>query len=144
MTQKMNCLVIEDSLFDQKMIKRAVAGARISADLAFADTLDAARHALARNRYSIILCDNNLPDGNGSDFAQELSREPKFRDVAIVIISGWPSPFMWAKARAAGLQVIDKNDQPQTKVLEIFKRKLGQNPVEKSVATAGMKKQFLQ
>ena len=144
MAQKMNCLVIEDSLFDQKMIKRAVAGARIEADLAFADTLDAARHALASNRFSIILCDNNLPDGNGSDFAQELSREPKFRDASIVIISGWPSPFMWAKARAAGLQVIDKNDQPQIKLLEIFKRKLGQSPPPSAAASGGYRSRYIQ
>lgn len=144
MAQKMNCLIIEDSLFDQKMIKRAVAAARIEADLAFADTLDAARHALARNRFSIILCDNNLPDGNGTDFAQELSQEPKFRDAAIVIISGWPSPFMWAKARAAGLQVIDKNDQPQIKLLEVFKRKLGQAPMAKAISVAGNRSRYIQ
>ena len=139
MVHKMNCLVIEDSLFDQKMIRRAIAAARVEADLAFADTLDAARHALASNRFSIILCDNNLPDGNGSDFAHELSREPKFRDAAIIIISGWPSPFMWAKAKAAGLQIIDKNDQPQIKLLEVFQRKVGQRPTAKTAYAAGEK-----
>ncbi len=136
MTQKLSCLVIEDSLFDQKMVKSAVASARIDTEFTFADTLDAARLALAENRYSVILCDNSLPDGNGTDFAQELSSEPKNRNTVIVIFTGWPSPFMWAKARVAGLQVIDKNNKPHIKLIEVFKRATGRYPKSAARSTS--------
>ena len=72
----------------------------------------------------MILCDNNLPDGNGTSFAGTLVEDPAYRNTRIVIISGWPSPFMWAKARAAGLQVIDKNDHAQTKLVKLFRANL--------------------
>ncbi|MFD1156555.1 response regulator [Roseovarius aestuarii] len=123
MTRQLRCLVIEDSQHDQLMIKRAIASAGVDAAVDVADTLDEARHFLTAKRYSIILCDNSLPDGNGADFAQELADEPKYRNTSIVIVSGWPSPFMWAKAKAAGLRVIDKNDQPQAKLSQVFKRR---------------------
>lgn len=122
-TEMTRCLVIEDNLLDQKMIQRSFAGARVSVELEFATTLRAAQRLLATNRFSIILCDNNLPDGNGTDFAKELAEDPKYRGVRIVIVSGWPSPFMWDKAKMAGLQVIDKNDQPQVKLMKVLNLK---------------------
>ena len=73
----------------------------------------------------MVLCDNNLPDGNGTDFAQTLASDPRFFGTAIVIVSGWPSPFMWAKAREAGLQIIDKNEQMRQTLVDAFKKHLG-------------------
>lgn len=127
MTQKLSCLVIEDNLFDQKMISRAAQCARIDVEFKFAHTLDEARDALTANMFAIILCDNNLPDGNGADFILELAQAPEYHGTTIVIVSGWPSPFMWAKARAAGIQIIDKNDQPQVRLMDVFSQKLRRN-----------------
>lgn len=123
--QKPKCLVIEDSVFDQRMIQRMIRGSGVEIEVTFASTLDAARRILARHRFSMILCDNNLPDGNGADFAQNLSNDPQYFDTPIVIVSGWPSPFMWAKAKAAGLPIIDKNDQLQARLAQFFKRRFG-------------------
>lgn len=123
--QKPKCLVIEDSTFDQRMIQRMIRGAGVDAEVLFASTLSAARRSLAQHRFSMILCDNNLPDGNGTDFAQQLSNDPGYYDTPIVIVSGWPSPFMWAKAKAAGLPIIDKNDQLQARLAEFFRRRFG-------------------
>lgn len=123
--ERPKCLVIEDSVFDQRMIQRMIHGTGINAEVLFAGTLDAARRILATHRFSMILCDNNLPDGNGTDFAQTLSTDPGYFDTSIAIVSGWPSPFMWAKAKAAGLPIIDKNDQLQTRLAEFFRRRLG-------------------
>ena len=124
---KARCLVIEDSQFDQQMIERAMASARVHAEIAYADTLEKACNALSKNSFALIVMDNKLPDGNGADFAQQLALDPGFRGVPIVIVSGWPSPFMWDKAKAAGLHIIDKNDEPQPKLRDYFKRKLRQS-----------------
>ena len=124
---KAHCLVIEDSEFDQKMIARAMTGARVHAEISYANTLEKARKALATHSYALIVMDNKLPDGNGGDYARELACDPGFRNVPIVIVSGWPSPFMWDKARAAGLTVIDKNDEPQPKLRDFFRHQLRRN-----------------
>ena len=126
MKQYRRCLVIEDSLFDQKIIQRMVHNAQVDAIVEFTTTLGAARRALALNHFDMVLCDNNLPDGNGTEFAQQLAHDPRFFDTAIIIVSGWPSPFMWAKARDAGLQIIDKNDQMHQKLCSAFKKHLGE------------------
>ena len=132
MAQQMRCLVIEDSSHDQKVIKRAIAGTAMAVQCEFATTLGAAKTALGSYRFPVILCDNNLPDGSGLEFALELVDQPAYRNTTIAIISGWPSPFMWAKAKAAGLQIIDKNDQPQIRLVEIFKRRLQTNRPEQA------------
>ena len=124
-TAQTRCLVIEDNLFDQKMIQRTLSCASAEIELDFATTLATARRFLALHHYAVILCDNNLPDGNGTDFAQDLANNAKYNDTRIVIVSGWPSPFMWAKAKAAGLQVVDKNDQPQVKLMQIIRQRFG-------------------
>ncbi|MEO3417221.1 response regulator [Roseovarius sp. CAU 1744] len=125
MGQNQTCLVIEDSLFDQRLIERTLRASGVEAELVFAGTLQAARQALATQKFSMILCDNNLPDGNGTDFAQQLANDPSYFNTTIVIVSGWPSPFMWDKANAAGLQIIDKNDEIRIKLAEVFRRRLG-------------------
>ena len=59
----------------------------------------------------MILLDNNLPDGLGANFAVELSHDPAFSKIPVIMVSDWPSPFMWAKATAAGvLHVVNKSD----------------------------------
>ena len=111
MEMSIRCLSVEDDVVDQQRILRAADVPGVALEVEFATTLEAARKALVRNHYSVILVDNSLPDGIGVDFAEELARNPKFRDVSIILHSGWPSPFMWAKARNAGLRVIEKDEQ---------------------------------
>ncbi len=118
-------LVLEDSRHDQEMIRRAMRGARLDAQIDFVSTIKTAREALSQARYSAILCDNSLPDGSGSEFASELAQQSDLSDVPIVIVSGWPSPFMWDKARAAGLCVIDKTDDPMRKLRDFFRETVG-------------------
>ncbi len=122
---QLRCLVLEDSAHDQEMIRRAMRGARVEAEIDFVSTIETARKALSQSRYSAILCDNSVPDGSGSEFAGELAGEPDLSDVPIVIVSGWPSPFMWDKARAAGLCVIDKTDDPMRKLRDFFRESVG-------------------
>ena len=66
------CLVIEDSAFDQKRIARAVSHGCRGLELVFTETIEGARDKLAKDSFSMILLDNNLPDGTGADFAVEL------------------------------------------------------------------------
>jgi len=117
-----HCLIVEDSHHDQEMIRRAMRGARVEANLIFVSTISEARAALKKGLFDLILVDNSLPDGRGSDFARELAERAGFRNTPIVIVSGWPSPFMWDKARESGLVVIDKTDQPMLSLRDMFRR----------------------
>lgn len=106
-----NCLIIEDSAFDQEMMKRVMARSKLSLKVETASTLQQARKVLARGEIHMILLDNNLPDGLGANFAVEISQNPAFAKIAVVMVSDWPSPFMWDKATAAGvLHVVNKSD----------------------------------
>lgn len=106
-----HCLMVEDSTFDQEKIKRVMARSSLAVEIEIAPTLEEARNVLALGGIDMILLDNNLPDGLGADFAIELSRDAATANIPIVMVSDWPSPFMWDKANMAGvLHVVNKTD----------------------------------
>ena len=106
-----NCLRSEDSTFDQRMMIRSLEMTDQTMDVQVVSTLDDARQALADGPVSLILLDNNLPDGKGANFALELSKHADWARIPVVIVSDWPSPFMWQKAQLAGVAcVVNKTD----------------------------------
>ena len=100
------CLIIEDNEVDQIKMTRVVERSPHRMCARIATTLHAARHALAKGKPGLILLDNNLPDGLGANFAQELASDPALADVPKIIVSDWPSPFMWEKAASAGVAYV--------------------------------------
>ncbi|MEM5520564.1 response regulator [Sulfitobacter sp. AS59] len=122
------CLIIEDSTFDQVKMTRIIHRNMSDAQIYVATTLREARQTLAKYPVSVILLDNHLPDGLGADFAVELAELKIFSHIAVVMVSDWPTPFMWAKAATAGvLHVVNKSEFGQQYVLDAFKhaQKLG-------------------
>ena len=70
-----------------------------------------AREAVEGSTPDVILLDNNLPDGQGANFALELSEDPRFAHIPVVMVSDWPTPFMYHKAEMAGVRhVVSKAD----------------------------------
>lgn len=115
-------LIIEDSLFDQRMIQRVLATALNPEQVSAVTTLEDARDLLELHAVSLILLDNNLPDGKGADFVLELARHPEWKDIPVIIVSDWPSPFMWQKARLAGVsRVVNKSDFTSEVILEVLR-----------------------
>ncbi len=104
-----HCLIVEDSVFDSEKMSRVVNQSSKSMAVRIASTLQAAREMLAEAAPTFILLDNNLPDGLGANFALELAQDERLATIPIVMVSDWPSPFMWEKAQSAGvLHVVDK------------------------------------
>lgn len=97
------CLIIEDSQFDQLMMTRVVSRSSEQMRIVVVSTLKTAREALATGGVSLILLDNRLPDGLGADFALELASDPKHAAIPVIMVSDWPTPFMWEKAASAGV-----------------------------------------
>ncbi|WP_187431933.1 hypothetical protein ROLI_037680 [Roseobacter fucihabitans] len=105
------CLVVEDNLFDQERIKRIMDKSFQGVFVAIVSTIEQARLHMARYQTSMILLDNNLPDGTGANFAIELAKVPEFAEIPIIMVSDWPSPFMFDKAESAGvIHVVNKSD----------------------------------
>ncbi|MEQ6203148.1 response regulator [Sulfitobacter sp. HNIBRBA2951] len=108
-TPDQTCLIVEDSEFDQAMMTRVVGRSHGKMHVEVASTLESARAALDAGQVSLILLDNNLPDGIGANFALELASDPKHAATPVIMVSDWPTPFMWEKAASAGvLYVVNK------------------------------------
>ena len=105
------CLVVEDSTFDQEKIKRILSRCFKELEVAIAPDLARARAIMETCDVALILLDNNLPDGHGASFALELSEDRRYTDIPVVIVSDWPTPFMFHKAEHAGvLHVVSKSE----------------------------------
>lgn len=100
------CLIVEDSAFDREKLTRVMKRTRERMRIELAPDLQTARRALEKEGMSLILLDNNLPDGLGADFAQELAKDPRHADIPVIVVSDWPSPFMWEKAASAGVAYV--------------------------------------
>lgn len=100
------CLVVDDDRADQESIVRSIRRCGISVPILVAETIAAARVVLARQRVRLVLLENTLPDGYGVDFAVELCAQDAHRHLPIVLVTDWPSPFMFVKARRAGIRDI--------------------------------------
>lgn len=100
------CLIVEDDEFDRMMMLRTAKAAMNDAVITAVDSLQAARLVISREPISLLLMDNSLPDGKGIDFVVELAKVPSLAEMPIIIVSDWPSPFMWDKASAAGVRRI--------------------------------------
>jgi DNA-binding response OmpR family regulator len=108
---KANCLIVEDSDFDSRKMMRVVNRSHQKMRVEVAATLKAARVALARGDVTLILLDNNLPDGLGANFALEIAQDERLARIPVIMVSDWPSPFMWQKAASAGvIYVLNKSE----------------------------------
>ena len=94
------CLLVEDSVLDQHRVARMIKSVA-PIDLTIAGTLAEAAVILDRQFFDFLLLDNALPDGLGVDFAIGLRQRARLRRVPIMIVSDFPSPFMYDKALLA-------------------------------------------
>ena len=109
--QDPTCLIVEDNHFDHRMMTRVIDRSRANLQIQVATTLESARNVLSSQPVSLILLDNNLPDGTGANFALELAKDPNLAGIPVIMVSDWPTPFMWDKAAKAGvLYVVNKSE----------------------------------
>ncbi|MFK7876435.1 MAG: response regulator [Paracoccaceae bacterium] len=104
------CLLVEDSEFDQKRIERTISGLG-SIDLEIASTLRDARRMMTSRVYDLVLLDNQLPDGLGVNFASELRSFKGCAHTPVLMISDYPTPFMYHKASDARVNMVLAKDE---------------------------------
>ncbi|KGM49075.1 response regulator [Pseudooceanicola atlanticus] len=115
---KIRCLVVEDSEVDRLRFSRIFSHAKPACSVDFAPSLSSARTKLMDEDYQMIFLDNSLRDGLGADFAMELAGSRRMGAIPIVMVSDWPSPFMYAKARSANVKEVLTKDQFNSNVLQ--------------------------
>jgi PleD family two-component response regulator len=122
------CLIVEDSILDQEKMRRILTRSFNNIKVEVASTIKEAREKLNRFKTSLILLDNNLPDGKGANLALEIAQTGKHSHVPMIIVSDWPSPFMFDKAQSAGIsQVVDKADFGARHIHAAFAEKIKQS-----------------
>ena len=104
-------VVVEDEEADRLMFKRVFRQFNRAGSVEFATSLANARNSLAVRKYDIIVLDNSLEDGKGADFILELSKNEELSSIPVVIVSDWPSPFMYAKAKSGNVLDVLTKDQ---------------------------------
>lgn len=97
------CLIVDDVEFDRRMMRRVLAKHCPHIAMAVARDLSEARQKLKESEFAIVFLDNALPDGMGVDFLQEMVTDEALRHIPVVIVSDFPTPFMYAKAKAANV-----------------------------------------
>lgn len=122
------CLIVEDSILDQEKMRRILTRSFNNIKVEVASSINEARSKLMRFKTSLILLDNNLPDGKGANFALEIAQSKRHSHVPVIIVSDWPSPFMFDKAQSAGVsQVVDKSDFGARHIHAAFAQKIQQS-----------------
>ena len=105
------CLVVEDSEFDRRLIARTIRKAGLRFRIRAAHDIASARAAFGHPQVTALVLDNSLPDGRGVDLATRHAGDPWFIRLTKLLVTDAPSPFMWEKARSAGVdQVLLKSE----------------------------------
>ncbi|MCU1279837.1 MAG: hypothetical protein JWM53_3383 [bacterium] len=82
---KPHVLVVDDSLTVRKHLEEAFDAAGFATTLC--DSLGAARLALERRRFALVLLDVILPDGDGVELLAEIKRAPATSNLPVVLLS---------------------------------------------------------
>lgn len=108
------CLLVEDSKFDQRRVTRLLSDAG-PLQVAIAETIAEAKTYLNKYKFDLLVLDNALPDGLGVDFAQTLRTDHRHAKLPILMVSDFPSPFVYDKATAARIAMVLGKDEVQPK-----------------------------
>ena len=81
-------LIVDDQKFDRTRLKRLCHEFEFTTHVAEADSLEAMRTTLKKDRFDLILLDYHLPDGTGLDGVDLIQADQVNRTAATVMITG--------------------------------------------------------
>jgi response regulator RpfG family c-di-GMP phosphodiesterase len=102
------CLIVDDAEFDRTLMRRVFSKNFPDVPMLMAQDIEQTRRRLkeAKGEIAIIFLDNMLPDGMGIDLVRELAEDKDFKDLPVIIVSDFPTPFMYAKANVANVREV--------------------------------------
>lgn len=118
-------LVIEDSAADREMFRRVLRQiCSTDVQVCFAADLATARQRLDEHRVAFIILDNVLPDGRGADFVSELALHKAWQKIPLLVVSDWPTPFMFDKVRNSRAEAVLSKDDFRAPVIRPYIEKI--------------------
>jgi two-component system, chemotaxis family, chemotaxis protein CheY len=85
----MNILVVEDSLFHFKVVKKIISFALPKADIIHAvDAFDAWSALKGLSHVGLMVLDHNMPYAKGGDFLQKVRDTPIFKNLPVIMLTG--------------------------------------------------------
>ncbi|MEM7243657.1 MAG: response regulator [Pseudomonadota bacterium] len=103
--QRCHCLLVEDSKFDQYRVERILHRA-LPSRLSTVETLADAYRTINLDRFDLVITNNALPDGLGVDFVRALRKNPKHRDIPVIMMSDHPREMIKTRAVEAGVTTV--------------------------------------
>ncbi len=117
-------LLVEDEKLNRDLVRAILTRARdpilAAAELVEAETLAAARAALAAAPFDILLLDVHLSDGSGLTLAEELSQRPPARRPAVIALTAGIFPEQRQAALAAGCHTILSKPHTAAELLAVL------------------------
>lgn len=85
---RVNALILDDSLYDRKVIRRLCRGTSLPISLDEVDRITTLVPMLEQEDYNIIFLDYKLPEGNGFDAIKVIRNNARNRLCPIVMVTG--------------------------------------------------------
>ncbi len=82
----MKALILEDDLLMAELLETILAGLYARFDARIVSSVAEARQAWAPDRFQLVICDWNLPDGSGLEVVRHIRQQD--REVPVLMISG--------------------------------------------------------
>ena len=121
---RLRILLVEDEKLNRDLVRailtRAGDATVAGADLVEAESLSAARAALAAEPFDILLLDVHLSDGSGLTLAQELADHPPVRRPAVIALTAGIFPEQRKAALAAGCHTILSKPHTAAELLAVL------------------------
>lgn len=83
-------LVLDDSSFDRRRIKRGLINSGISVEVDEITCLYQLKPSLAARKYDLFICDYFLPDGTGEEALAVLLSDERNKSATPIVVSGNP------------------------------------------------------
>ena len=90
------CLILDDSIFDQRRIARALKRTALNVETYEVASLDAFSAALQFGKYDVLFVDFRLPEGSGFDALKTLARTANGQRPKVIWVTGDVS-YDWQK-----------------------------------------------
>lgn len=110
-------VLVEDNPFDRAQIRRILSKKDEDVQIVECENIAAARSYLKNGEANIILMDNHLPDGLGSDYAMEIAQDEKLSNIPVIMISDDPASHLNdVRKRAGKTAILSKDDMSAVKL----------------------------
>lgn len=111
---RLSVLLVEDDRADALLVEELIADAAVDVDFAWAPSISDAERALVANRPDCVLLDLNLPDADGIDALQRVSRCGP--SIPIIVLTGLNDEHFGISAVASGAQdyLVKGRVEPET------------------------------